>query len=295
MKKLVIKMSIIFFISIFIDVQIIAAQNPEPIWYPDWGTAMLKDAPEYPQKYKNHNKIMDICQEIYESGNPNNLDPINSIPKIIHAIWVGPRAIPPLFLRCHSTWLDKFQESGWNIMLWTNEKVESEILPLFSDEHKAIYNNGNRDHREKADVLRLYLLKHFGGIYVDGDITCTNAEAFKGMIQYYDFFIGMSPARQNEIVNNAIIGSTPNHPIINYILGNLKNISTHDWRVRSGVYFFSRQFCNIFPKAPGINIAFPVSTFYAAPGGYNKPASSYLKPWSLVLHYWANYSNHAWK
>ncbi len=264
-----------------------------PDWYPSWNDGMNANLKIYQKKYTRNKKIFDELENRYKGYNPENLKKRNTIPHILHSIWVGPHPIPPFFIRCQEAWQKEFPE--WNYILWTNEKVEKEMLPLFSDEHRQIYFNGNKDHREKADILRLYLLKHYGGVYVDGDMSCLKPNLFKEMLQYYDFFAGISGHENPEIFNNAVIGSTPNNPIINYLLEKLKNITVASWPCRSGVFFFSKTLLEILPSAPGINMTFPTTIFYAIPFGYSQPVAKYLKPWSLAAHYWANSSNHSWK
>ena len=91
------------------------------------------------------------------------------------------------------------------------------------------------------------------------------------------------------------MGCCPESPIINHLLSSLKNINTKDWRLRSGVFFFSNTLMQFIEDAPGINITFPTTVFYALPFGTHLAIEHYLKPWSLAIHYWAQTQNHDWK
>jgi len=80
------------------------------------------------------------------------------IPKIIHAIWIGPLQ-PPMKLL--NTWLKK--NPGWEFRLWN-----SNSLPWKNRERIDCIPELNG----KADIMRYEILAEHGGIYVDADMEC---------------------------------------------------------------------------------------------------------------------------
>lgn len=212
------------------------------------------------------------------------------IPKIIHQIWVGSKPIPKVLIILAKTW--KAFHPGFEYKLWTNDLVE-ELLPRFSDEHRELYLNA-QDPRGKADILRYYLLYWYGGLYVDADIRCLGS--FVELHHYYDFYVGITCNRsfvKEELINNAVIASSPGHSIMKCLLDNLKHNSSNDWMKIYGVLYFSRIVFDALFSSAGINIALPMNIFYPLDG-----SKAYLQkeyPRSLCVHYWASGSNPDWK
>jgi mannosyltransferase OCH1-like enzyme len=66
----------------------------------------------------------------------------------------------------------------------------------------------------RADALRYEILHKYGGIYVDADMALV--KPIQTLLQRFssaDLFLGISYSEAFE-VNNAIIGSIPQHPLI---------------------------------------------------------------------------------
>jgi hypothetical protein len=88
-----------------------------------------------------------------------------AIPKIIHWVWVGPAPKPKLVLDCIESW-KKFCPD-YEIRLWGDEEL-AQIGNRF-----AIEALEHRKFAFASDVLRLYALKNYGGVYVDSDLQIT--------------------------------------------------------------------------------------------------------------------------
>lgn len=84
------------------------------------------------------------------------------IPKIIHYCWFGKGQMPRLAKKCIESWkrflpdyeLKEWNEYNFNIEEW--------------DFAKEAYEN--RKYAFVADVVRMYALYHYGGIYLDTDV-----------------------------------------------------------------------------------------------------------------------------
>ena len=141
------------------------------------------------------------------------------IPKIIHQIWLG-SDVPEVFNKWMSTWASL---EGWEYHLWTDEKVKNLKL-----HNQSVYNQST-NYGEKSDILRLELLSRFGGVYVDVDFECLKPDLFDELHRSFDFYIGFEPLEHGFVqkfnmfkVCNAIIASTPSHPLIQDLITNLK-------------------------------------------------------------------------
>ncbi|GAB4188398.1 MAG: hypothetical protein Tsb0015_08350 [Simkaniaceae bacterium] len=263
----------------------------------DFNKGMNIGSQEYKAKFTAYpkKKELDLLRELYKKNHFSKIKRSTSpkIPKIIHQIWVGTRQIPKCLITSQSSW-KKFHPN-WKYCLWTNEEAEKLVLKYFRVDHKEIYFN-SEDPREKADLLRYYILFLYGGLYVDADCICL--KSLEELHHYYDFYTGISSNFTPEICNNAVIGSAIQHPIMKGIIKNIKNINVADWRFRSGVFYFSKQLLLEVFKAAGKNIILPQNSFYALPLGYHlkdKPISYYIKPESIAIHYWNNSSNPTWQ
>lgn len=116
------------------------------------------------------------------------------IPKIIHYVWLGDNPIPESMQKCMESWKKVMPDYEWKC--WDNDSIK-EIDSIFINE--AI--------KEKkwafaSDVIRLYAIYHYGGIYMDTDVMVY--KSFDSLLNNHAFI-----GRENSL---HIIGhSTENH------------------------------------------------------------------------------------
>lgn len=91
-------------------------------------------------------------------------DRINGIPKIIHQIWIGDKAEPPM--QWIETWSKDFveQNPGYIHVLWRDEDLKGIDM-----QNRDLYD-AEPTLPGKADIARYEILRRYGGIYVDADI-----------------------------------------------------------------------------------------------------------------------------
>lgn len=86
--------------------------------------------------------------------------------KIIHQIWLGARSIPSQYLAWSDTW--RLHHPGWEFRLWTDSSLEafkrSMQIPFALFRQMPII--------VQSDILRLELMREFGGMYADFDYEC---------------------------------------------------------------------------------------------------------------------------
>ncbi|EKX43177.1 hypothetical protein GUITHDRAFT_110904 [Guillardia theta CCMP2712] len=124
------------------------------------------------------------------------------IPRIIHHIWIGGK-LPGKFQSLRDEWilLHPAQE-GWKHYLWDDESIAQEFSSNPMDSAGSYASASN--YGEKSDILRLEVLNRFGGVYVDVDFKC---------IRSFHDILGLSNVGHIE-VNNGLIGSAPQHPLL---------------------------------------------------------------------------------
>ncbi|MES2278376.1 MAG: glycosyltransferase [Bacteroidota bacterium] len=84
------------------------------------------------------------------------------IPKIIHLCWLSGDPYPDDIKKCLSTWSEHL--SDYEIRTWTYKDLEQ----LNSTWATQAYNA--KKYAFAADLIRLYALYHYGGIYLDSDV-----------------------------------------------------------------------------------------------------------------------------
>lgn len=84
------------------------------------------------------------------------------IPKCIHYCWFGPNPLPSEVQECIATW--KKYCSDYEIILWSEKNFPIEEFPFAQSALEA------KKYAYIADICRVYVLYHYGGIYMDTDM-----------------------------------------------------------------------------------------------------------------------------
>lgn len=121
------------------------------------------------------------------------------IPKIIHYSWFSGEPMPKAILGFIETW--KKYLPDYELVLWDAERVK-EVDNLFVQEALS-----ERKWAFAADVVRLYAVYHYGGIWLDTDV-----EVFKSFDRFLDYrmFIGKetTPYYQQDGSGRHLLGLT---------------------------------------------------------------------------------------
>lgn len=84
------------------------------------------------------------------------------IPKIIHYIWIGKNPLPKEMQECLDSWKRYMPE--YELKCWDDSTL-GEFSNVFMnealEEHKFAF---------ASDVIRLYVIYKYGGIYMDTDV-----------------------------------------------------------------------------------------------------------------------------
>ena len=123
------------------------------------------------------------------------------IPKIIHYIWFGDKGFEEVEKKCLASW--KKYCPDYEIKLWNEDN--------FDLKGAGIYAQQAYDEKQWAfvsDVARLYVLKEYGGIYMDTDM-----EVVRPLDDFLELPAFMGFEIESEI-STGIIGSEPHNPLI---------------------------------------------------------------------------------
>lgn len=119
---------------------------------------------------------------------------MTKIPKHLHQVWLGNNPIPDNYIKWRDNW--RKLHPDWEYTLWTDKDVV-ELDPLLN---KCIKFSS------KSNVVRLWVIKEFGGVYVDMDFDWNkNIDIF---LEHSAFVAKEVPTRYC----NAFFGAVKHHP-----------------------------------------------------------------------------------
>lgn len=90
------------------------------------------------------------------------LKPGEKIPRIIHYCWFGGKPLPALAKRCIKSWQRHL--SDYQIFLWNENSFDITAQPYTKEAYQL------KKWAFITDYVRLYVLYHYGGIYMDTDV-----------------------------------------------------------------------------------------------------------------------------
>ena len=139
------------------------------------------------------------------------------IPRKIHQIWIG-KEMPRLLRRWCNQWKDT---KGYKYKLWGNADITKGKFPLTYEKLKEILDKENPVYAMAADLMRLEILYHHGGLYID-----TTMEKLKHPDELinqpgYEFLISneiSDPDMNLDYVSNSFIASQPKHIVLRRLL-----------------------------------------------------------------------------
>jgi hypothetical protein len=154
---------------------------------------------------------------------------MSNIPKILHFIWFGNH-------RCPYNIINTWKEDGWEIKVWRTEIENKETDVLISSLGdfklmKLIDTTGK--YNQKSDILRLYLLYRFGGVYCDVDIVKFNIEPHPTLTQFVDTISKnqsdfYATWEKRGCVSNSILISSQHNSTVKYLLDGFDGLNFVD-------------------------------------------------------------------
>lgn len=142
------------------------------------------------------------------------------IPKIIHQIWIGEKQAPEDLIK---GWKEKHPD--WLHILWDEEMIDQ-----FKMKNRKLYDTYYKagKYSGAANVLRVELLQHYGGVYLDADSECVTPidgapfldwDVF-GLYEADNFFVDGV-----KLIANGIMGCIPNHPLMAVYIDKLSKLT----------------------------------------------------------------------
>jgi len=129
---------------------------------------------------------------------------MSEIPKIIHYCWLGRNEYPELVRRCLASWREKLKD--YEIKCWNEDNFDVNICQYTREAYYA------KKYAYVSDYIRVYVLYHEGGIYLDTDV-----EVLKDFDELLDnrAFAGFETRRY---LGTGILGSRKGNPFFRELL-----------------------------------------------------------------------------
>lgn len=164
----------------------------------------------------NHSKHLHFSQYIsffpntfeFDFNYEKNSNDVNSIPRILHIIWVGERDPPSYVFENIKQWTKLMP--NWKIMFWTNNDLTTKHFPL-----DIIYLLDKvKQGAQKADIMRYYIMEKYGGVYVDTDVTPYHSfDPLITQLPNTEAIICHDLDLTCEYISIGFFAAIPNHPI----------------------------------------------------------------------------------
>jgi len=141
---------------------------------------------------------------------------MNSIPKIIHQTWKTD-VLPFPYDELSATW--KELHPDWEHIIWTDEMNKDFIkdhYPEFLEKYESYPLNIQR-----ADAFRYFVLRKYGGLYVDMDFECV--KNFDSLLRGKECVFGFEPdlhasnILRDFLICNAFMAATPDNDFIKFV------------------------------------------------------------------------------
>ncbi|SEM22100.1 Glycosyltransferase sugar-binding region containing DXD motif-containing protein [Maribacter orientalis] len=131
------------------------------------------------------------------------------IPKIIHYCWLSGEEFPQEIKRNIASW--KVLLPDYEFMLWDTKRFNLEEWPFAKEAFEK------KKYAFASDIVRLYAVQQYGGIYLDTDVQIL--KKFDDLLQL-PYFVGLE---YENIIEAAIFGAEKNAEWVTYCLKHYDN------------------------------------------------------------------------
>ena len=152
------------------------------------------------------------------------------IPKTIHQTW---KTNSPFKIFTKIMEHNKGLNKDYEFKLWHQEDGEYNVEAFLKKEYEDIWQIYEKCKFgvQKADIIRLVLIYHYGGVYIDMDMLCL--KSLDDLIDFGDnnFYVSMEPREQTKklyndenVICNAFLAAPAKHPVLNQALEQIRKI-----------------------------------------------------------------------
>lgn len=130
-----------------------------------------------------------------------------STPKTIWFLWFqGLDKAPYVVRRCHESWVAR--NPGWRVI-----SLDEATLPSVASADYSAGNIGRLSRQHRADLLRLDLISHHGGVWADATCFCVQPLDDWLVPSMGSGFFAFSRPRPGRIISNWFLAAEPGNPL----------------------------------------------------------------------------------
>ncbi|MDC8772742.1 glycosyltransferase family 32 protein [Roseateles albus] len=185
--------------------------------------------------------VKDVEFDIWKHQN-SGASPAGSL-KILHRIYFGFDGKPDQFKRYLETWAEHLPD--YKIMHWDASNLPMDINPYV----RKLYEE--KDHAFLTDYFRWFVLREYGGTYLDADVELVNGEIFNQLIEElesstdHEAFIGIDEMNGGWYTAHSM-ASKPMSDLSQFMCNVYENFGSFvAWR-KKGFYFWAPQLVGLF-------------------------------------------------
>jgi Glycosyltransferase sugar-binding region containing DXD motif len=171
-----------------------------------------------------------------------------SIPRVIHCIWLGSKGIPKFFRPCVESW--GRYHPDWKLELWRDD-----TLPPLSCQ--AEFERATQ-FQVKYDIVRYEVLRQLGGVIIDMDMEAIRP--IDPLLEGVVAFGGRYPPGTR--IGPQVLGAVPHHPFFEQVVERLRETvgNTSVASDQAGADFLGHA---VAEYGGGDLTIFPSETFYS--------------------------------
>ncbi|MGF1588756.1 MAG: glycosyltransferase family 32 protein [Pleurocapsa sp.] len=155
-----------------------------------------------------------------------------NIPQKIHYVWLGKGQKTPLIIKCIDSW--RRQLPNYEIKEWNENNFDLNIHPWIVEMY------AQKKYAFASDLVRLYVLKNEGGIYLDTDIEIhKNLDCFLHTKMFMGFMYDCA-------LGTSILGTVANYYVIDDLINIYDSLINQSPLVNNTI--FTKYFINAFPE-----------------------------------------------
>lgn len=181
------------------------------------------------------------------------------IPRIIHYCWFGHNPLPELAQKCIASWRQYCPD--YKIVEWNEDSFDLQYCDYVAEAYEC------KKFAFVTDVVRLYALATYGGIYMDTDV-----EVIRPLDPLLEFH-AISGFESEKDVPTGLMASEPNQP---FILELLHEYDKMHFRLDDGSFDMTTNTTRI--TAVAIKYGLQLDNSYQTVNGFTFLPSEYLCP-----------------
>ena len=170
-------------------------------------------------------------REHYETNTSQTPGPLSknnttTIPLIFHRTWRDDN-IPEHWSKSYHNCKETYNKKNWTTILWTDATIRSFLTEHYSN-FLPVYDSYPYN-IQRVDAARYFILYHFGGLYLDLDVSCREKKDIEDLVRVMESIErqSMFPLTNPIGVSNDVMLASKENGFFEYLIQRLR--TTNRW------------------------------------------------------------------